>query len=400
MATLLAVSIRSDAPTHLTRLSRARSRRQSGLGGQRRRQQRLTPHPRTGHNALPTDDDAPTTDDQGDCGVTPPTSSASSVSVEPYPTASDLGFAVHEEPRGPHGEALGWSKRLGDRWIAFRLLRRLPELLPVDGLQREVLGVSDLDLIAASELVVVSETGGDVIGAFIGPVGPPQELVGACVGWGGYVARRPRIVSDFLAVRADVRSLGLGGELKKLQAAIALERGFVEVVWTVDPLRAPNARLNFEKLGAYADRYEENRYGESYGTGLYGGLPTDRIHVTWPITSARVQDRLLGRYTPLTPADVAGLAHFDPNATDRERALVYIPANVDLLLASDPNAAFRWRLTLRETLQLAFAAGYAITGFVPNLDPERGYAAYVVSRPPGEECAARGSGIEVGGSKR
>ena len=48
-------------------------------------------------------------------------------------TPSDLGFAVHEEPVGPYGEAMGWSKPSGDRWVTFRLLRHLPELLPIDG---------------------------------------------------------------------------------------------------------------------------------------------------------------------------------------------------------------------------------------------------------------------------
>ncbi|MEA2513356.1 MAG: hypothetical protein QOJ59_2843, partial [Thermomicrobiales bacterium] len=52
----------------------------------------------------------------------------------------------------------------------------------------------------------------------------------------------------------------------------------------------------------------------------------------------------------------------------------------DLLVARDPNAALRWRLTLRETLQHAFAAGYAITGFVPDIDVEQGYAAYMVDK--------------------
>jgi predicted GNAT superfamily acetyltransferase len=298
----------------------------------------------------------------------------------PPPTAIDLGFAVHDEPRGPHGEAMGWSKRVGERGVTFRLLRRLPELLPVDGLQREVFGVSDLDLLNAGELVSVSETGGDVIGAFVGPQGGDEELVGFSAGWGGYYQRRPRIVSEFLAVRADVRSLGLGADLKRLQAAIALERGFVEMVWTVDPLRAANARLNFEKLGAFADRYEENRYGEGFAVGLYGGLPTDRLHVTWPITSRRVRDRLLGQYTPLTTADVKRLRHFDPFASGQKRALVYLPSNIDLLVARDPNAALRWRLTLRETLQRAFAAGFAITGFVPDVDVEHGYGAYVIEK--------------------
>jgi predicted GNAT superfamily acetyltransferase len=298
------------------------------------------------------------------------------------PTAVDLGFAVHDEPRGPHGEPMSWSKRVGEHRIGFRLLRRLAELLPVDDLQREVFGVSDLDLLNAGELVSVSETGGDVIGAFIGSPGGDEELVGFSTGWGGFFRRRPRIVSEYLAVRAGVRSLGLGADLKRLQAAIALERGFVEIVWTVDPLRAANARLNFEKLGAFADRYEENRYGEGFAAGLYGGLPTDRLHVTWPITDPRVHDRLRGRYTPLTTDDVGHLRRFDPGAAGQERALVYLPSDIDLLVARDPKAALRWRLSLRETLQRAFAAGFAITGFVPGVDVEQGSAAYVIEKDP------------------
>ena len=79
------------------------------------------------------------------------------------------------------------------------------------------------------------------------PIAPSAS----CVGWGGFVGR-PRVVSDFLAIRPEARSLGLATELKRLQAAIALSRGFEEIVWTVDPLRAANARLNFGKLGATA----------------------------------------------------------------------------------------------------------------------------------------------------
>ncbi len=304
------------------------------------------------------------------------------VQREAFPRPIDLGFAPHDEPLGPHGETLAWTKHVRDRWVVFRLLRTLPKLLPVEGLQREVFGLSDRDLVAASELVAVPETGGEVIGAFTSAPGTAEELIGFVIGWGGYYFGRPRIVSDALGVRADARSLGLGADLKRLQAAIALERGFVEIVWTVDPLRASNARLNFEKLGAYADRYEENRYGEAFGSGLYGDLPSDRLHLTWPITTSRVHDRLLGRYTPLQPRDLAGVRHFDPFASDQQRAFVYLPNNIDLLRAQDPNAALRWRIILRETLQLAFAAGFAITGFVPNVDPERGYAAYFLERLP------------------
>jgi predicted GNAT superfamily acetyltransferase len=300
--------------------------------------------------------------------------------LTPPLTANDLGFTTIDER--------SWRKRLGEREVIFRRLRRLPELLMVEGLQREVFRVTDRDLAAASQLVVVPETGGEVLGAFVageaaareeGESAPAEEPVGFVVGWGGYLDGRPRLLSDMLGVRVDLRGSGLGAELKALQAAVAVERGFSEIVWTVDPLRAPNARLNFEKLGATANRYEEDRYGADYAAGLYGGLPTDRLHVSWSLDSPRVRNRLLGRPKMTTLADIAGLTHFDPAGT-ADRALVYFPADIDRIMTFDPNLALRWRLTLRETLPLAFALGFKITGFVAEVDEEQDYVSYVIER--------------------
>ena len=63
-----------------------------------------------------------------------------------------------------------------------------------------VFGVSDRDLISASILVTVHETGGEVLGAFDG-----ERLVGFVSGWGGYVDGRAHIVSDLMAVEAGYR---------------------------------------------------------------------------------------------------------------------------------------------------------------------------------------------------
>jgi len=285
-------------------------------------------------------------------------------------TAADLGF----QSVG----ALSWSKTIAGHTVLFRILRGVDQLAAAEFMQRESLGLSDLDLLAGSALVSCVETGGDVIGAFLED--SDGGLAGLCVGYGGYVNRRPRILSEILTVRPGMRAFGFGTELKKLQAAIALTRGFVEIVWTVDPLRAPNARLNIEKLGATCEDYEEDRYGQAFGEGFYGNMPSDRLHMTWDIASPAVHDRLLGRVPPLTLADIEDLEHFSPNRTDAERALVYLPSDIDELLASDQNAALRWRLTLRETLPVAFAMGYAITGFVRDVGREKGLSAYLLTQ--------------------
>lgn len=251
-----------------------------------------------------------------------------------------------------------WVRELRGQLVRFRILTTLDELAQAEHLQEEVFGVTERDLIPANELIVVAETGGAVIGAYL-----PQETdiaAGVLVGWGGFVGR-PRIVSDFLAVRATARNLGLAEQMKRLQATIALQRGFQEIVWTVDPLRAANARLNFGKLGATANHYENDRYGATFAATLYGSMPTDRLHVTWDIASPRTQERLLGAAAPAVPS---GPPTYEPHLLD-SAATIEIPADIDTLLAHDPASARDWRMRLRAALPQAFADGYAVTGFLP-----------------------------------
>jgi predicted GNAT superfamily acetyltransferase len=288
---------------------------------------------------------------------------------DPARTLTDpnaLGFSGSEET--------GWVRSVRGREIHFRLLRTLPDLAHAERLQEEVFGVSERDLIPANELIVVGETGGAVIAAFSSDA--PDRAAGVLVGWGGF-AGRPRVVSDFLAIRPEARSLGLATELKRLQAAIALSRGFAEIVWTVDPLRAANARLNFGKLGATAQQYEVDRYGSTFATSLYGGLPTDRLHVSWAIDSPRVISRLLGTDDAHDPATTDAATPFAPEMRE-DAALVTIPADIDALLAARPDEALAWRIRLREALTLAFAAGFVITGFRPA--PGDGDPAYLLER--------------------
>lgn len=284
----------------------------------------------------------------------------------PLPDPAALGFSGNE--------AEGWLRTLKDRLIHFRLLRTLPDLTHAEWLQEAVYGIGERDLVSASELIVVPETGGAVLGAFA--AADPDRPLGGLVGWGGYV-ERPRIVSDFLAVRPDARNLGLAAELKRLQAAIALGRGFQEIVWTVDPLLAANARLNFGKLGATARHYEIDRYGAGFATGRYGGVPSDRLHLTWEIASPRVIALLLGDRSASESSPTSDVRPYTLGTT-ADHTLVAIPANADALLAADHAAALAWRMRLRESLTQAFTEGFAITGFRPA--GESGEPAYELQR--------------------
>lgn len=279
---------------------------------------------------------------------------------------------VPPEALGFESGSEGWWKTVGNRRLRFARLRSRLELEKTERLQRTVFGVTDRDLASSSILVTVRETGGEVLGAFDG-----ERLVGFVSGWGGYVDGRARLVSDLMAVEIGYRG-GIGFALKGLQAINAFQASFEEIVWTVDPLRAANARLNFERLGAHAREYLRNVYGEHFGEGLYGGLPSDRLFVTWPLRSARVRSRLLGRYQPLAPDALSALPEYAPSTSEKSRVRLAVPGDFDSLLASDPAQVREWRFQMRDNLEAAFASGYVLTGFAGRRGEPHGY--YLLER--------------------
>lgn len=269
-----------------------------------------------------------------------------------FPDPAALGFTGNSQA--------GWLKNIRGRQFRFQILRTLAELAHAEELQETAYGISERDLVAANELVVVKETGGAVLGVFAAD--QPDRALGALVGWGGFMGR-PRLVSDFMAVREEARNFGLATELKRLQAAIAAQHGFEEIVWTVDPLLAANARLNFGKLGAISNHYECDRYGSGFAADRYGGMPSDRLHLTWEITRPEVAARMLDPSSQL-PESVPTRYPVYESGTTASVVRVPIPADIDALVQKDAEAAIAWRMRLREQLPRAFAQGFVISGFV------------------------------------
>ena len=287
---------------------------------------------------------------------------------------SALGF-IPLDPAAEARDQTAWELMLNGTRVTFRLLRTLEEFAPVEAIERDTLGFDDVDLLSASALMTVPETGGEVIAAFLPGSGGAEQMIAAGIGWGGFVDRRPRIISDFLGVAHTARSMGIGAAIKRLQAAVASTAGFEEIVWTVDPLRAANARLNFGKLRAYCDHYERNRYGEAMGQSHYGGLPSDRLHITWPLTSRRVIDALVD------PPTASPATRYDAHS---ERRFVAIPDDIDAVLSRSRTEALAWRMRVRGELEPLFAAGWVITDFAPAGATE-GEAALVLTQPPRDE---------------
>ncbi|MFN8592638.1 MAG: hypothetical protein U0031_14365 [Thermomicrobiales bacterium] len=272
---------------------------------------------------------------------------------ETFPEPTALGFAADGDQ--------GWLKTIRGRTFRFQILQTLGDLASAEELQESAYGISERDLVSANELVVVKETGGAVLGVFAADESGPA--LGAVIGWGGFVGH-PRLVSDFMAVRAEARNFGLATELKRLQAAIAWKAGFEEIVWTVDPLLAANARLNFGKLGAISRHYEIDRYGSWFATDRYGGMPSDRLHLSWEITRPEVVARIVN--PSAYQADPAWSTLSKYCAGSKERAVqIAIPADIDALVQADPGAAYAYRMRLRDHLPRAFDEGFVVCGFIP-----------------------------------
>ncbi|MFZ5823078.1 MAG: GNAT family N-acetyltransferase [Bacillota bacterium] len=216
-------------------------------------------------------------------------------------------------------------------------------------LQVSVWGFEWRDAVPFNQLHAAHEWGGQVLVAVDG-----DRLIGFCYGFGGRQYGRPALLSHMLAVLPEYRGQDLGAQLKLAQARWAREAGYDLITWTFDPLGVVNARLNIDRLGGIVRQYLVNHYGEMTD-GINRGLPSDRLLVEWHLSRPRVAAILDGA---------------PPPAESEPLHRVPVPRDVQAIKDSDPAAALRWRLQVREQIQAALAEGCAVTGF--QLGPEGG----------------------------
>jgi chorismate synthase len=232
---------------------------------------------------------------------------------------------------------------------------------------------------------------------------------------------RPVHWSDMLAVRAGAGGRGLATRLKWFQREAVMGRGITRMFWTFDPLRARNAHLNLNKLGAVVREYRENMYGET-DSELHRGIGTDRFVALWQLDSDRVLDRA-GRpgtgsagATPEPPAPrgggparaddetekgggrpMAALAAVTPDGagdprpgsvqlglTDR-RVGVAIPSDIGAVMSRDPTLAMEWREATRAALIHYLERGYEVRELMRGDEAATGsggVASYVLEYAP------------------
>ncbi len=244
--------------------------------------------------------------------------------------------------------------------LEVREAQTVDEVLLTEEIQLEAWGFSERELAPHSSLVASQHAGGLVALAWHG-----EEAVGFVFGFPAWRAGRAWHHSHMLAVRPAWRHSGAALLLKRFQREWVLAQGLDLVTWTFDPLLTRNARFNLGKLGAYAARYYENFYG--LRTGLYAGIPADRLLVTWELNAPRVLKRLEHippppepKGAPLNLTEGEGVALRPRALLEPEAEWVYleVPPDIQAVKAHDMALAHAWRMHTREAFQKAFARGY------------------------------------------
>jgi len=275
--------------------------------------------------------------------------------------------------------------------MIIRDLTTLEDCVRVVALQKDIWGYADgEDIVPSAVLIVSVKRGGILIGGF-----EADELKGFVYSIPAVKDGRLTQWSHMLGVTGEVRGTGLGVRLKMAQRERALAMGIDEIEWTFDPLQILNAHLNMARLGAIAEEYEENIYGES-SSPLHRGSPTDRLVALWRVSAPHVERRILAAgqivardasvmEAPQVIAAVeagGGLEPSDPVLTlDDRRVLIEVPGQFTDMLAHAPDRARRWRLATRTAFQTYFARGYRAVDFLLGRDRKQGQ--YLLQRRDG-----------------
>jgi len=239
-------------------------------------------------------------------------------------------------------------------------LRPLTSVGDADGVARVEAATWGEEQAVPREMVrALADSGNVPYGAFAG-----DELVGYVLGWAGVdPAEGLHVHSHMLAAIPDRRHRGVGYALKLAQRAQALDQGIALVRWTFDPLVARNAYFNLHKLGAVADRFERDFYGEMTDS-LNRGDRSDRFVVRWEV------ERLPGPWSVPFTGDPTVLRRAEGDRPERlddpagDAAILEIPPEHATLRASDPDLARTWRDVVADAAEGCLARGLVGAGFL------------------------------------
>ncbi|NYD78971.1 hypothetical protein [Arthrobacter cupressi] len=242
------------------------------------------------------------------------------------------------------------------------------KLRDIEGLLVSIWGTSPHGAPVPFDILrAISHAGCNISAAYL----PDGTLCGAAV---AIVTPGDTATYSFIAgVAPGIADKGVGFALKQHQRAWSLDRGIETMTWTFDPLVSRNARFNLSKLGAHVRQYERNFYGLMEDE-INANDESDRLVAVWPLSSETsiacgegtprdVELPELGATTILKhgPDGEPQLLRSNDSTAD-DTLWCRAPRDIVALRASDPEQAALWRITMRESFETAFAAGYQADG--------------------------------------
>ena len=280
------------------------------------------------------------------------------------------------------------SSLASEKVITIREIESSAQLEQVLHLEKEVWGIEDADVTPLTLAIAMQAAGSMWLGAF-----DQQRLVGFAMAFPSLEHGKVGFHSHMLAVHSSYRVHGLGYRLKLAQRERALSLGIKEMTWTFDPLRSPNAHLNFSKLGVISETYKIDFYGTQTSSHLHTN-GTDRLWVSWEIASSRVQERLNHKNPRAEVLDA--LRHLEPlvrfngdgkpadtdleTALSRQRIAIEIPGDTDRIECEDKDLARQWRLITRKAFTEALKAGFFVKEFCRSIRGQQGPGSYLLER--------------------
>src|SRR5581483_9225744 len=272
--------------------------------------------------------------------------------------------------------------------ISIRDLSSFEDLKKAEEVEKHVWGVADADALPMTMAVATREAGSIWVGAFDG-----NKLVGFAFGFPGFENGSLMLHSHMLAVLPGYRDYNLGYKLKLTQRDRSLAARLQRMTWTFDPLQSKNAHFNFCKLGVVSDKYKIDFYGPSTSSVLHRNS-TDRLWVTWPLASRRVQQRLGGKDVRAEMMDALSglqpLVRFNvdgtPVRTDlaeglaRQRIAIEIPSDITAMENDNPALAREWRLATRWAFSEALKAGFFVAEFCRMVRGKQGPGVYLLEK--------------------
>ncbi len=287
---------------------------------------------------------------------------------------------------GPRARGAAASK------VRLRRVTELDEIREAEGLQREVWGFTDIDIVPGRLMAVVCRNGGMLIGAF-----DAGRMVGFVFGYPGYRDGAALHCSHMLAVLPEFEGKRIGFRLKQAQRREMQRAGLDHILWTFDPLEGRNAHLNIRLLGVRVWEYWFNLYGAT-SSALHAGVETDRFVARWQLDDPDVEARSRGGVPGgvsfeevMSAGDFGrlnrtrfqgGVARCVETTTRlrRPRLVFEIPYETGVMRRDHPRAAQRWQAAQREVFPTYFRRGYRVVDFVSGRDGEQPRSFYVLER--------------------